>query len=41
VRYLVDTHVWLWSLVEPDKLSRRARAVLSECPALIVRVFGS
>jgi PIN domain nuclease of toxin-antitoxin system len=30
VRYLVDTHVWLWSLVEPDKLSRRARAVLSE-----------
>jgi PIN domain nuclease of toxin-antitoxin system len=25
VRLLLDTHIWIWSLLEPDKLSRRTR----------------
>jgi len=29
VRFLLDTHVWLWSLTMPDKLSRRVRKVLT------------
>jgi PIN domain nuclease of toxin-antitoxin system len=28
VRLLLDTHVWLWSLVAPEKLGRRVRAAL-------------
>lgn len=27
--YLLDTHVWLWSLLEPDRLRKKTRAVLS------------
>jgi PIN domain nuclease of toxin-antitoxin system len=30
VRYLLDTHVWLWSLAVPDKLSRRVRKLLTQ-----------
>jgi len=30
MRFLIDTHVWLWSLVRPDALSRRVRNVLSQ-----------
>jgi len=26
VRLLLDTHVWLWSLIDPDRLGRRARS---------------
>ena len=26
---LLDTHIWLWSLLEPDRLSRRARGLLT------------
>ena len=26
---LLDTHIWLWSLLEPDRLSRRAREQLT------------
>lgn len=26
---LLDTHIWLWSLLEPDRLSRRARNQLT------------
>ncbi|WP_420448505.1 type II toxin-antitoxin system VapC family toxin [Candidatus Palauibacter sp.] len=26
---LLDTHVWLWSMLEPDRLSRRARRELT------------
>ena len=29
MRYLLDTHVWLWSLTVPDKLSSRVRKVLT------------
>lgn len=29
MRYLVDTHIWLWSLVAPEKLGRRVRATIS------------
>jgi len=28
VRLLLDTHVWLWSLLEPGNLSRQARAAI-------------
>jgi PIN domain nuclease of toxin-antitoxin system len=28
LRLLLDTHVWLWSLVAPQRLGRRARAAL-------------
>lgn len=30
MRFLVDTHVWLWSLVDPDKLARRVRTALTQ-----------
>ena len=29
MRLLLDTHIWLWSLVEPDRLSPRVRAELA------------
>jgi PIN domain nuclease of toxin-antitoxin system len=29
VNLLLDTHVWLWRLLEPERLSPRATAVLS------------
>ena len=28
MRYLLDTHIWLWSLLEPDKLDRNITEVL-------------
>lgn len=28
MRLLLDTHIWIWSLVAPSKLSRRVRAAL-------------
>ena len=27
---LLDTHIWLWSLLDPDRLSGRARSELTE-----------
>ena len=27
---LLDTHIWLWSLLDPDRLSGRARSQLTE-----------
>jgi PIN domain nuclease of toxin-antitoxin system len=30
VRFLLDTHIWLWSLLEPDRLGPRTRAALEE-----------
>lgn len=27
--YLLDTHVWLWSLVDPDRLRKETRALLT------------
>jgi len=27
--YLLDTHVWLWSLLEPERLRKKTRALLS------------
>ncbi len=30
MRLLLDTHVWLWSLLEPEKLSTRVRHVLRQ-----------
>jgi PIN domain nuclease of toxin-antitoxin system len=27
--YLLDTHVWLWSLVDPDRLQKKTRALLT------------
>jgi len=32
MRYLLDTHIWLWSLLEPEKLSENVVKVL-ENPA--------
>jgi PIN domain nuclease of toxin-antitoxin system len=30
VKLLLDTHIWLWSLVEPERLSRRVAAALAK-----------
>lgn len=29
MRLLLDTHIWLWSLLEPARLGRRVRAALT------------
>ena len=28
MRLLLDTHIWVWSLLDPSRLSRRVRAEL-------------
>jgi len=30
MNYLLDTHIWLWSLLEPDKLSENIAQVLAD-----------
>ncbi len=30
MRYLLDTGVWLWSLLQPERLSRKAQDVITE-----------
>ncbi len=30
MKYLLDTGVWLWSLWDPDRISRKAREVLAD-----------
>ena len=30
MRVLLDTHIWLWSLLDPDRLGPRTRAVLED-----------
>jgi PIN domain nuclease of toxin-antitoxin system len=30
MKLLLDTHVWLWGLLDPDRLAARARAALSD-----------
>jgi len=30
VRLLLDTHIWLWSLLEPGRLSRRVKRELAD-----------
>ena len=30
MRYLLDTGVWLWSLLEPERLSRKAHEVITD-----------
>jgi len=30
MKYLLDTHIWLWSLLEPDKLSENIAQVLDD-----------
>ena len=30
MKYLLDTNVWLWSLWEPERISRRAREVIAD-----------
>jgi len=30
VRYLLDTHVWLWMLTAPERLSPQARRVITD-----------
>jgi PIN domain nuclease of toxin-antitoxin system len=30
VRLLLDTHIWIWSLLEPERLSRRVRRRLED-----------
>jgi PIN domain nuclease of toxin-antitoxin system len=30
VRYLLDTHVWAWSLLEPERLPKRALRALED-----------
>lgn len=33
MKYLLDTHAWLWSVLDHPRLSRRARAVLNAVSA--------
>jgi PIN domain nuclease of toxin-antitoxin system len=33
VKYVLDTHAWLWSVLDHPRLSRRARTALSGVPA--------
>jgi PIN domain nuclease of toxin-antitoxin system len=30
VKLLLDTHIWIWSQLEPDRLSRRVRRALED-----------
>ncbi len=30
MKLLLDTHIWLWSLLDPERLSRRARRELAD-----------
>jgi PIN domain nuclease of toxin-antitoxin system len=30
LRLLLDTHIWLWSLIEPERVGRRTRAELRD-----------
>jgi PIN domain nuclease of toxin-antitoxin system len=30
VRFLLDTHIWLWSLLDPARLGPRTRAALDD-----------
>ncbi|WP_419165502.1 type II toxin-antitoxin system VapC family toxin [Candidatus Palauibacter sp.] len=30
MKLLLDTHIWLWSLLDPDRLSARARSALAD-----------
>jgi len=32
LKLLLDTHVWIWSLLEPERLSPRLREALREAP---------
>jgi PIN domain nuclease of toxin-antitoxin system len=32
VKYLLDTHAWIWSVLDDSRLSRRARATLNAVP---------
>jgi PIN domain nuclease of toxin-antitoxin system len=30
MKYLLDTHIWLWSSMHPDRLSRRVAKILAD-----------
>lgn len=30
MRYLLDTHIWLWSVVQPDRLHSRVRRIIAD-----------
>ena len=30
MRYLLDTHIWLWSLLEPDRIDAHVLAILQD-----------
>jgi PIN domain nuclease of toxin-antitoxin system len=30
MKYLLDTHIWLWSAIQPDRLSRRVARILAD-----------
>ncbi len=30
MRLLLDTHIWIWSLVEPERLGRKSRKALAD-----------
>lgn len=35
MRYLLDTHVWLWSLVSPDRIGQQAVAVMQDAASTL------
>ena len=38
MRYLVDTHVWMWLLESPDKLSPAVREAMEQAEDLVLSV---
>jgi PIN domain nuclease of toxin-antitoxin system len=30
LKYLLDTHIWIWSVSQPEKLSRKVRSILKD-----------
>ncbi|HLP46018.1 MAG TPA: hypothetical protein VK469_08730 [Candidatus Kapabacteria bacterium] len=30
MRYLLDTHIWIWSVSQPQKLSREVNSILMD-----------
>ncbi len=36
MRLLLDTHVWLWMIAEPDRLGREAHGILEDASSALV-----
>ena len=36
MRYLLDTHIWLWSLLEPDRIGAPVLAILQDDDMVLI-----